>query len=273
MMDNTLNPYTASASTEIVQKQMADKQIQQHYLSSHQGMFDSALGGSTNASFNFTPPTHFRGARAAGPDEYWQSGSYGFVTVIDGIGQSYLWIQSTVHDGPEVSDDHVFLMYTQMEDPTHEGFYESFTCQAAYNKAEAFAKPSSVIVRNYYGSGRFSNTSSGAAEQDSIEGGYTPPVNGFLDINFEDLVDDQNAVWRPDTVNIYSSYRSKHNAEKGTSSQTCTALRAVDDSTNFMLKAGSYKFIQGYRVYSSSTSMNQFAKYQGESADIIEATF
>ena len=130
------------------------------------------------------------------------------MTVTDGVGQSYLWVQSTVHDGPEVADGHIFLMYTQLEDPANLGSYESFTCQAAYQKANAYADPASVIVRNYYGSGRFS----------AIADGENAAESGFLDINFEDLVDDQNAVWRPDTVNNFSSYRSKYDTEMGTSS-------------------------------------------------------
>ena len=71
-----------------------------------------ALGGSSKAQFIFRPPSYYRGARAAGPSEYWQSGSYGLVTVTDGIGETYLWLKSTVHDGPAVDDDHVFLTYT-----------------------------------------------------------------------------------------------------------------------------------------------------------------
>ena len=126
----------------------------------------------------------------------------------DGVGQSYLWVQSTVHDGPAVEDDHVFLMYTQLEDPANAGSYESFTCQASYAKSKEYADPASVIVRNYYGSGRFSET---IDAENSTE-------SGFLDINFEDLVDDKNSVWRPDTVNTFSSYRSKHDHEMGTSS-------------------------------------------------------
>jgi len=71
-------------------------------------------------------------------------------------------------------------------------------------------------------------------------------------------------VWRADTVNAFSSFRSKYNKELGTSAQTCTALRSVDDTTNFKLKAGSYNLIQGYRVYSSIDTMKKAALYQGE---------
>ena len=162
----------------------------------------------------------------------------------DGIGQSYLWVQSTVHDGPAVEDGHIFLAYTQLEDPAHKGYYESFTCQTVYRREQDFADPETVIVRNYYGKGRF------AAIADDADG--KTENNGFMDINFEDLVDNKNSVWRADTVNAFSSFRSSYDAEMNTSSQTCTALRAVDDTTNFAMKAGSYKFIQGYRVYQSS---------------------
>ena len=155
-------------------------------------------------------------------------------------------------------------MYTQLEDPNNAGTYESFTCQSAYKKTNLFADPYSVIVRNYFGTGRFSETA------DSSENGSAD--HAFMDINFKDLVDDQNAVWRSDMVNKYSSYRTKYDAEMGTSSQTCTAIRAVDDTTNFKLKAGSYKFIQGFRIYESSATMQSNAKYQGESV-ILDAKF
>ena len=91
-------------------------------------------------------------------------------------------------------------MYTQLEDPSNAGSYESFTCQATYTKGDLYSDPASVIVRNYYGTGRFSETADAENSADT----------GFLDINFEDLVDDKNSVWRPDTVNQFSSYRSKY---------------------------------------------------------------
>lgn len=190
----------------------------------------------------------------------------------DGVGESYLWVQSTVHDGPAVDDGHIFLMYTQLENPASEGTYESFTCQATYSKSSLFAEMDNIVVRNYYGTGRFSETATSDAEDegDSQEGRQQ---QGFFDINFEDLVDDQNAVWRADTVNQYSSFRSKYDGEMGTSSQTCTAIRAVDDTTNFMIKAGAYKFIQGFRIYENSQAMMKSnALYSGEST-ILEAKF
>ena len=79
---------------------------------SYKNSFESVLGASSSASFIFRPPTYFKGARAAGPLEYWQSGAYGIITITDGIGQSYLWIQSTVHDGPALADGNVMLTYT-----------------------------------------------------------------------------------------------------------------------------------------------------------------
>ena len=97
-------------------------------------------------------------------------------------------------------------------------------------------------------------------------------IDGFNDINFKDLVDDQNAVWRPDTVNHFSSFRSKHDAIMNTSSQKCTAIRLADDITNFMLKAGSYRLIQGFRIYESNDTMYTNALYAGESTEIM-ATF
>ena len=69
-------------------------------------------------------------------------------------------MQSTVHDGPAVADDHIFLMYTQLENPNEEGSYESFTCQAEYRKSNSFADPASIVVRNYYGTKLFSETAS-----------------------------------------------------------------------------------------------------------------
>ena len=53
---------------------------------------DSVLNGSGTAYYTHGAPTYFRGARATGPNDYWQSGAYGIVTVTDGIGLSYLWI-------------------------------------------------------------------------------------------------------------------------------------------------------------------------------------
>ena len=68
-------------------------ELEQPWAKVSQGSsLDSALGGSSDAKFVFQPSTHFRGARAAGPQQYWQSGSYGILTVTDGVGQSYLWM-------------------------------------------------------------------------------------------------------------------------------------------------------------------------------------
>ena len=39
--------------------------------SSKTSLFDSALGGSSQAEFIFRPAKHFRGARAANPREFW----------------------------------------------------------------------------------------------------------------------------------------------------------------------------------------------------------
>ena len=47
---------------------------------------ESVLNGSATAKYTFDAPKFFRGARATGPDDYWQSGSYGIVSVTDGIG-------------------------------------------------------------------------------------------------------------------------------------------------------------------------------------------
>ena len=82
---------------------------------------------------------------------------------------------------------------------------------------------------------------------------------------------DQYSVWKLDSVNPLSSYRSKFDAKTQTSSQTCTAYRSVQDSTNFILKQGkTFKFSQGYRIYEDVNTHS--AKYSGES-EIIEATF
>ena len=193
---------------------------------------DSVLNGSTTAQYDFSSPTFFRGARASGPNEYWQSGAYGVVSVTDGIGQSYLWIQSTVHDGPAVADGNIILTYTQVENPDNPGTYESFTCQTTYYRMQSYAPIEKVIVRNYYGPGRFSNTST----KDNAKG--TSNADQFIDINYEGLMYDQFSVWQSDSINPLSSYRSTYDATSKTSSQTCTAYRSVQDSTNFSLKAG-----------------------------------
>ena len=116
-------------------------------------------------------------------------------------------------------------------------------------------------MRNYYGKGRFTTqpgTSLGSAS------------SRFRDINFEDLVDDKNQVWRADTVNPFSSFRSRYDSETRTSSQSCTAVRAVDDNTNFMIKVGSYKFLTGYRIFKSSENISeQQALFSGESDEIV----
>lgn len=72
--------------TELPEVYLAHHHTEQSNINYQQGAFDSALGGSSAAEFIFRPPTHFRGARAGGPQEYWQSGAYGIVTVTDGIG-------------------------------------------------------------------------------------------------------------------------------------------------------------------------------------------
>ena len=86
-----------------------------------------------------------------------------------------------MHDGPSVEDGHIFLTYTQLEDPSRAGHYESFTCQSVYSKEKDFADLEAVVVRNYYGKGRFSET----FDPEEPDLGL-----GFMDINFEDLVDD-----------------------------------------------------------------------------------
>ena len=225
---------------------------------------DGVLNGSAEAQYEFGPPTFFRGARASGPSKYWQSGAYGIVSVTDGIGQSYLWVQSTVHDGPAVEDGNIFLTYTQLEDPDKKGTYESFTCQTVYSTTQSHASLKDVIVRNYYGPGRFSET-----EGDDT-GSNTSNSDRFFDINYEGLMYDQYSVWKPDSVNPLSSYRSKFDSSSATSSQTCTAYRSIQDSTNFILKAGKqFNLVQGFRVYETATSPT--AKYSGESA-IIQAS-
>ena len=85
-----------------------------------------------------------------------------------------------MHDGPAVTDDHLFLTYTQIIDPHNPDYYESFSCQAIYSKENMFADPATVKVRNYYGQGRFAQALT------------TTTANKFRDINFEDLVDDKN---------------------------------------------------------------------------------
>ena len=91
-------------------------------------------------------------------------------------------MKSTVHDGPICDDDYIFLTYTQIMDPNNPGYYESFTCSTIYRKANQFADPATVKVRNYYGKGRFSSPNSGLGDRST----------NFRDINFEDLVDDKN---------------------------------------------------------------------------------
>ena len=179
---------------------------------------DTVLNGSSTAEYTFGAPTFFRGARASGPQEYWQSGSHGLVTVTDGIGQSYLWIQSTIHDGPAVETGNIFLTYTQIEDPDNLGQYESFTCQATYDQSKKHSDE--AIVRNYYGPGRFS-------ELPGTAGANQPTSSSFVDINYEGLMYDQFSVWKHDYVNPLSSYESKFDAQTATSSQACTAYRSV----------------------------------------------
>ena len=93
----------------------------------------------------------------------------------------------------------------------------------------------------------------------------------FDDINYEGLMYDQYSVWRMDSVNPLSSYESKYDAKAQKSSQTCTAYRSVQDSTNFILKQGkTFTISQGYRIYEDVTSLA--AKFSGDS-DNIQAQF
>ena len=62
------------------------------------------------------------------------------------------------------------MTYTQLEDPENPGYYESFTCQAVYKQGRAYADPESVIVRNYYGTGRFSETAQVTPQVSSGDG-------------------------------------------------------------------------------------------------------
>ena len=97
---------------------------------------DEVLDGSASAQYTFGPPNYFRGAQATSAliNPYWQSGAYGIISVSDGLSQSYLWMQSTVHDGPATNDGDTFLMYTQIENPENAGEYESFSCRAVYRR-------------------------------------------------------------------------------------------------------------------------------------------
>ena len=96
-----------------------------------------------------------------------------------------------------------------MADPHNPGYFESFTCSSVYRRDNSFADPNLVKVRNYYGKGLFSPQPRNANSASS---------SGFRDINFEDLVDAKNQVWRADTVNPFSSFRSRFDTETRTSS-------------------------------------------------------
>ena len=122
-----------------------------------------------------------------------------------------------------------------------------------------------IVVRNYYGPGRFSELN------DENTGANVAAESTFIDINYEGLMYDQYSVWKPDTINPLSSYESQYDSKSRTSSQTCTAYRAVQDTTNFILKQGKkFNLVQGYRIYEDERSLA--AKYQGES-EIITAIF
>ena len=84
-----------------------------------------------------------------------------------------------------------------MADPSNESYYESFTCQTAYSRSSDFASPDSIIVRNYYGTERFSKVvvqgiEEAMADPSQINKKETREklIDGFNDINFKDLVDD-----------------------------------------------------------------------------------
>ena len=83
---------------------------------------------------------------------------------------------------------------------------------------------------------------------------------------------DNYAVWRTDFVNPQHSYESKFDAKRVTSSQSCTAYRSIQDTSNFTLKKGaSFNLIQGYRIYSldeQTGTINPIAKHSGESGVI-----
>ena len=164
---------------------------------------EKVMDGSTQAQYTFGAPTYFRGARAQGSTEYWQSGSYGIVTVTDGLGQSYLWVQSTIHDGPGAEDGDIFLSYTQIEDPDNAGYYESFTCQVAYRRSATHADLNNVSVRNYYGEGLF-------ADPKDTNVGANTATTSFIDINYQGLMYDNYSVWKLDQVNPLDSYKSSY---------------------------------------------------------------
>ena len=69
-----------------------------------------------------------------------------------------------------------------------------------------------IVVRNYYGPGRFSELN------DENTGANVAAESTFIDINYEGLMYDQYSVWKPDTINPLSSYESQYDSKSRTSS-------------------------------------------------------
>ena len=159
----------------------------------------------------------------------------------------YAYIDLIV-EGPAVPTDYRIVTWAEIDNPYSSGDFEAFECVTRYDRSQPFVEWHDITVRSYTG--------------------YRP--DSFRRSTW---LPDKEDIWTQSLTWLEDRYLSTYNSDLEFSSQSCFAMRKIDDiNSQFAIKEGLvYKVRSGYQIHDKRYALHHSAIRENQPYPLEEA--